>query len=505
MNAEVEQDFSFSPKQTEVLVEVNNSRHTGVEEIFLIGPIGTSKTFAMAGAHINVGYQFEDSIIPVARKDMAESSITTWPVYLEVLDLMGLEFGVDYTIREATNDLRIKFANSSIIQFIGLNKSRDRQWSKAKVTSTMAGVDEVDDVDEDGYDTLYSRTGRRNRNGAPRVMLSACNPNETWVKQKIYLPWLKRNNDRREGISDEEWNDIVPLDPKKQVIEFKMEDSRLYASGYYDRFADRPLPWRQRFLLNNWNYVDDENSLFKSRSLDMLTINRLVPGEKYIAVDPNAGGKDRASIALWEEDTMVHCEVYTTADLTKRALPEELNPLNPGAIIGRLTVDMMKRERVPMENVGADVVGIGQGWLTYMLSNGYNRVLQFRSGDAPYQTPAQKEAKFKPPYFDLRSQMFALWALDIENAKVFFYSGMPHLSILKKELQYHDANTSDKVMRVTPKDDIKKLLGGSPDIADSGMMGYWVRMVRRASADTASARASVGRSVDELYHNNSGY
>lgn len=498
------EDFRITSKQTQVLVTAVNSRHSGIEEIFLIGAIGTSKTFAMAYLHINCAYQFEDCIIPVGRKDMSESQITTWPVYLEVLDLMGLNFGIDYTIREATNDLRIKFHNGSIIQFIGMNKSRDRQWSKLKVTSTMAGVDEVDDVDEDGYDTLYSRTGRRNRNGAPRIMISCCNPNDSWTKRKVYLPWLKRIGRRPDNMADDEWDAIEPLDPRKEVIEFDMQDSFLYESGYYDRFQLRPLAWRQRFLMNNWSYIDDENSLFKGRAMDTLTIQTLAKGDRFIGVDPNAGGKDRAAIVLWEGDTLVDAEVYTTEQLDKLALPDERDPMNYGSVLGRLTVKMMEREGVGYRNVAGDVVGIGQGWLTYMLTNGY-KVQQFRSGDAPIPTPAEKAKGIKPPYFDLRSQMFALWALDIDNARVYFYSDMPHLSALKKELQLHEGASSNKVMRVTPKEELKKLLGASPDIADGAMMGYWVRMIRRGKSATSTATASVGKSVDELYNNENGY
>lgn len=499
-----QEPLGYTSKQIEVMRLAANARYNGIEEIFLIGAIGTSKTFAMAGLHVNTALQFPDSIIPVGRKDMSEAQITTWPVYLEVLDLMGLNFSIDYTIREATNDLRVKFANDSIIQFIGMNKSRDRQWSKLKVTSTMAGVDEVDDVDEDGYDTLYSRTGRRNRNGAPRIMVSCCNPNDAWTKRKIYLPWLKRIGRRPDNMADDEWDAIVPLPATKEVIEFDMEDSFLFKDGYYDRFAERPLAWRQRYLMNNWSYIDDENSLFKGRAMDTLTIHTLKKGDRYIAIDPNAGGKDRACITLWEDDTLVDCEVYTTEELDKLALPEERSPMNYGSVLGRMTVAMMERESVGAQNVGGDVVGIGQGWLTYMLSNGY-KVLQFRSGDAPIQSPSEKAKNIKPPYYDLRSQMFALWALDIDNARVYFYADMPHLSALKKELQLHEGNASDKVLRVTPKDSLKKLLGASPDIADSAMMGYWVRMIRRAKGSAGTERASVGKSVDELYNNGNGY
>lgn len=496
---DTDQELEIKPKQIEVQKAVRDSSLTGVDEIFLIGAIGTSKTFAMAYAHINVAYQFPDCIIPVARKDMSEAQIGTFPIYMEVLSKMGLYDGVDYTTRQANNDLRIKFGNGSIIQFIGLNKSRDRDWSKVKVIATMAGVDEVDDVDEGGYDTLYSRTGRRNESGAPRVMISCCNPNDAWTKRKVYLPWLKSIGRRPSNMDDEEWNLIEPLPSSKIVIEFDMEDSWLFDTGYYDRFMDRPRNWQERFLFNNWNYIDDENSLFKSRAMDILTINRLQPGQKYIGVDPNAGGHDRAGICLWEGDTIVDCEVYTTEDLQRLAEPDELDPLNPGAILGRLTVAMMKREGVGYRYVGGDVVGIGQGWLTYMLSHGY-KVHRFQAGAVPFQTAAEKARNIKPPYGMLRDQVFSKWSMDIDNRRVFFYRDMPHLSSLKKELQLHESDTTSKVLRVTPKDDLKKMLGKSPDIADSAVIGYWVRMINGANQEAATEKITAGQSYEDYYN-----
>jgi hypothetical protein len=490
-----QQELVISHKQTEVMVAVNNSRFTGVEEIFLIGPIASSKTFVMAYAHINVAYQYPRSIIPVGRKDAAEHQIGTFSVYLEVLEKMGMVEGEDYSLRQATNDLQVRFANRSIIKFIGMNKSRDREWSKLKITSTMAGVDEVDDVDEDGYDMLFSRTGRRNDNGAPRVMISCCNPNDKWTKQKIYIPWKKKIGQLPKDLDDP---DIDPLPDSKMVIEFTMEDSPRYAEGHYERFAGRPRQWRERYLRNNWFFMDDADSLFKARAMDTLTIGMLKKADKYIAVDPNAGGPDRASICVWEGDTIVDLIVYTTAELNKLAKGHERDPMNYGAILGRLTRDVMERERVGYRNVGGDVVGIGQGWLTDMLAHGM-KVLQFRSGDAPIQTTYQKEKNIKPPYFDLRSQMFGMWSLDVDNGRTYFYRDAPHMATLKKELQLHEADVTSKVLRVTPKDDIKALLGHSPDVADSAVMGYWVRMIRTTTGAQANATAAVGKSFDDMY------
>lgn len=503
--------------QANALDIVRNSSLNGIEELFLIGPIGSTKTYVAAYCDINICWQFPNSIIPVGRKDAAEHAIGTFGVYLEVLDDMGMVEGTHFTTRQSLNDMQVRFGNRSIIKFIGMNPSRDRQGSKLKITATKATIDEADDVDENQAVMLQSRTGRKNKNGAPRVTVYCCNPNEQWIKWKIYLPWLKRINRRPDNIDAQEWDAVEPLDSKIEVLEFQMEDSPLYPTGYYDRFAQRPLNWQKRYLRNDWFYQDDEDALFKMRALDTMTVRVLSPGEKFIAIDPNAGGKDRAALALIEGDTVVDIEAYTTEDLRRYAnghhkdtkkrdeLRQALDPFNPGLILGHITIDMMQREGVGARNVIGDVVGVGQGWLTFMLSNGYRGVGQFKAGAAPYQTVEEESKKIKPPYDILRSQMYYMMAMDVDGGRLRFYSDCPHIATLKKELQYHNADKTAKVIAVTKKEQIKKDYGASPDIADAVMMAYYLRLIRTTRAREAEGVARVGKSVDELYNSGNGY
>jgi hypothetical protein len=131
------------------------------------------------------------------------------------------------------------------------------------------------------------------------------------------------------------------------------------------------------------------------------------------------------------------------------------------------------------------------------------KVLQFRSGDAPIPAPVEKAKGIRPPYFDLRSQMFYQWSQDVTNARVFFYSDMPQLGSLKKELQWHEGKDTEKVIRVIPKDDLKLMLGHSPNIADAAMVGCWVRVIRKARFGGSGAGdrvGSVGNSYDAIYN-----
>src|SRR3954454_19371697 len=91
---------------------------------------------------------------------------------------------------ENRQELTWTFVNGSIIMFLELDHTKDRQFNKIKsINATCAMIDEADGVIEDAHIALFSRVGRRNKNGAPAFILDTCNPNEAWIKERAYNPW----------------------------------------------------------------------------------------------------------------------------------------------------------------------------------------------------------------------------------------------------------------------------------------------------------------------------
>lgn len=447
----------------------------------------------MAYAHINIAYQFAGSIIPVGRHSIAEARITVWISYLDMLEMMGLQQDIDYTLRQGSMELSINFANKSQIIFVPMDKSKDREWRRIRgINATACGVDEVDSVDEEGYDTLYSRAGRRNINGAPAVTISTCNPNDAWVKRKIYDPW--RNMQRPPEARDP---NIGELEPTKIVIEFEMQDSFLYHSGYYKRFMTRAKAWVERFLFNNWDYLDDDKSLFKMRALDSIMVNRIERGTRFLGVDPAAEGTDRRVISLWQGDTLVDIWVYTKEDLERLAEPHEAHNPPYGDILARETIRIAEEESVGSDHIGGDVVGNGRAWYEAMLRYGWE-VREFKAGAKPMELFDDDGEPVGQDYDMLRSQMMHLLAMAAERAKVHIYTGCNHVSTAKKELLLHRADQSAKILKVETKQLLKHRLGESPDIADSIMVGYWVKMLAN-SAVVDDTPVALGRSAEEQY------
>lgn len=435
-------------KQTELLAAIKSRKY---KQIYLIGALGTSKTYAFAAAFILLASQYPKSYIPIARKTLAEVRVGTIFSFLEVLDNFNYVLGIDYELRGGLGggNMRFEFSNGSIIQFVQLDHTIDPQWQKIKsINATACGVDEVDGVVEGGYIMLSARTGRRNQNGAPDITIATCNPNEGWVKENVYTPWKKG---------------YLPADVL--VIEFNMADSFLYGSGFYDRFKTNPKQWQQRYLYNNWEYLDDDTSLFKSRILDqIMRVKYKSSDDQFLGIDVADEGKDRTVFSHIVGNTLVNVKVYTKDDIERLATgSEQKNRVPYGHVVGREAIKYCQEHRIGYEDVAFDAVGIGVSLRDYFTSQDFYP-MQFKAG-----------AHVDSDYDMLRSEVAGHLANDMERDEFLFYEGCPFLGDLKKELLYHLYEVKAKIMCVESKIKLKQRLGRSPDLADSLFIAYWAK------------------------------
>lgn len=462
--------FRISRKQRELLDDVKSRKY---DLILLIGPIGSNKTFAMAYADICIAYQYPKSFIPVARTTLTEARTGTVLSYLEVLDSMGLIQGIDYKFVNGI-EVRITFThNRSVIYFSALDHTKDRDWRKVKsINATKSSIDEIDSVKMMGYVNLSSRNGRRNQNGQPAVTTATCNPNDGWVKEHIYNKW---KNPAKYG----------KLPDRIKVIEFNMEDSFLYKTGYYDRFMTNPEQWKQRYLYNNWDYQDDENSLFKMRILDNIhrdDFDSTATG--YQGTDVAREGKDRSVIAVIKGNTLVDIQIRTKEDLDALAEPHEKEAPPYTDILARESIKIAGVYSIGYQHASGDAVGNGAGFIDACRMRGF-KLNEFKAGARPIEATTirdpdiltrpdiQQRQIASQAYNNLRSQMYHQLAMDMQKGEFFFWNGCPHLAELKQELLYHGADQSAKVLEVESKDSIRERLGKSPDLADAVVMAFY--------------------------------
>lgn len=430
--------LQLKPKQQTVVDAVNNPK---IRTIVLIGSVGTGKTDIAAHLSIAIAYQFPRTYWPVFRANLSTAKRSVIPSYINMLDMMNLVEGEDYRLNQQSSEIIFQH-NKSVIPFIEADITKDRQGRKIKgINATGNHIDEADELAQTMFITATSRRGRRNEHHQPSLSIVTMNPNDTYLKELFYDPW-------KAGTLPE---DTV-------VIEFTLEDS-WQTKADIDAMMRNPRPWRERYLMNNWNYHDDADSLFKYRFFDAAVISDLdLNARRYVGYDVARSGSDRSVAALWYGNTLVDIQVFKEAEEQKTTDEQAL------ALIKYIT-----QNSVLADYTSVDGVGVGVGVIDFMKSRGM-KVYEFISG-AVAQSPT---------YDNLRSEVIYRFAQGLERGELKIYAGCPFRNELISEAMAHNHKIDGKKLAVESKDKVKERTGSlSPDIFDAVVMGLAQQTVKK--------------------------
>lgn len=411
-----------------------------ISTIVLIGVVGSGKTDIAAHASISIAYQFQKTYWPVIRANISTAKRTVIPSYMNMLDMMQLVEGKDYKYN--ASDFILTFPhNKSVIPFIEADYTKDRQARKLKgVNATGAHIDEPDELHQVMFTTAISRRGRRNEFGQPSLSILTMNPNDTYLKGMYFDPW-------KAGT--------LPSDTR--VIEFTLEDS-WQAQADIDAMMRNPRPWRERYLLNNWDYHDDQDNLFKYRHFDAALTSTLDDNAtRYIGYDVAWKVGDRSVIALWYGNTLVDIIIVKDHDTEMTTHDQALE-----------LIKFMTRNAVTKDHTNVDAVGGGAGVVGTMASRGL-KPAEFVSG-----ATASSDR-----YDCLRSEVIYYFAQGLERGEIKIYEGCPFRNELISEAMAHNHEQDGKKLSVESKKKVKERTGSlSPDIFDAVVMGLRQQVVK---------------------------
>lgn len=427
--------LGLKPKQQQVVDAVKSGLY---HTIVLIGSIGTGKTDVAAHIAISIAYRCTKTYWPVIRQNISTSKRSVIPSYLEMLDKMNFVENVHYKYNKS--DFVISFLhNKSKIPFIEADVTKDRQGRKIKgINASGNHIDEADEIDSVMFYNSTSRRGRRNENGQPSLSIITMNPNDTHLREKYYKPW-------KEGRET----------PGILVVEFTIEDS-WQAPEDIAAMMSNPKPWIERYINNNWDYADDDKSLFKYRYFDLaLTKDLNTQDPRFAGYDVAREGTDRSVMALWYGQTLGDIQVFKEKDEQIKTDDQALE-----------VIKYQTQNAIVAENLAVDGVGVGVGVLDHAHSKGIN-YLSFKSG-----AKATKEE-----YKDLRSQVIWYFADGLEKGTIKIYEGCPYRNELISEAMAHLHEITGKTLGVESKEHIKKRTGSlSPDIFDAVIMGLYPQL-----------------------------
>jgi phage terminase large subunit len=365
----------------------------------------------------------------IGRAVLQQLKLTTLNTLFEVLQMMGLKSGEHYTFNGQSNVLTFNNGSEIILKDLAFQPSDPNYDSLGSLEVSAVFIDEATQITSLCYSIVKSRIRFKlnQYNLIPKVLLT-CNPSNNWIKKDFYLPFIEdRLNENHAFVP------ALPL------------DNPHLPESYIQMLKELPPQQRKRLLEGDWNYMDDSDSLFDFDSISG-SIFKQTPNpqdKKYISVDVARFGSDRSVAIVWVG--LVVTEVFVYNKLSTVELSSEIK-------------ELIQKYGIHPSNVIVDSDGVGGGVSDILKGTNFVN---------------NSKALHEQNFSNLKSQCYVKLSDMFREGKISLNILEPSvIDDLTQELlavKLKDVDKDNKVA-VQSKDDMKKILGKSPDLSDALMM-----------------------------------
>ena len=308
---------------------------------------------------------------------------------------------------------------------------------------TRGWIEEAGEFEEAAKNNLAASIGRwkNDEYQLTAKLLQTCNPSKNYLYRDYYLP--NKSN-------------ALPL--WRKFVQALPQDNKRLADGYLENLERNLTPnERARLLDGNWEIDTDASALIDyNKIIDTFSNTHVPEGRKCITGDMARLGGDKIVIVEWN-GFRGHVRFYQkqTIDVTVQLIEAARTRLSCGK-----------------SDVLIDEDGLGGGAVDF---GGYKGFVN-NARPLPSPTNPQKDQKgnIKPENFDhQKSQCYYKLAERINaNGLLITYDDDRVREWIIQELEQVKQKRLDSDMKkgVLPKDQVKELIGRSPDFADALMM-----------------------------------
>jgi len=219
--------------------------------------------------------------------------------------------------------------------------------------------------------------------------------------------------------------------------------------------------------------------------------------EHRLVIDVADDGSDNTKFSFWEG-----LEEYRR---------ETFHGLNTESIVAQ-TREYQTEERIPMSNTLVDAIGVGAAVASNSLLSG---IIGFKSSYAPIRTDQNpvllpnihytKDAPLISEYKNLRSQCVFTLADLVNNHKIASrVTGRDKEAIIEELPVYQDVSKGDGKRFATPKEDVKELIGRSPDDSDTWIMRMYFVIRDKMLPDQSQEAAALAERLNAQFARNEG-
>lgn len=414
-----------------------------IKEVYLGGGAGGGKSWWLCESRLEKAIRFPGYKSFIGREELKRLMQSTYVTWTKVCKYHGIPEGMwklngQYNYIEFTNGSRIDLLD---LKYLPTDPLFERFGS---LEYTDGAIEEAGEVHYGAVDVLRSRVGRHMNEefGIHPTLAITCNPKKNWLYTRVYKPF-------KEGV----------LDPSIKFIQSLYSDNPHTAKSYGEQLSQiTDEANRKRLKDGNWEYDNDPTSLIRYDSIvDMFTNTIEQSDKKYLICDVARFGQDKTVITVWKGLDIYKVYIYTKqgTDVTADKIKE-----------------IEKEEKIPRSHVMIDEDGIGGGVLDQ---------LPGAKGFIANTTPLKDPNTDKPGNFqNLKAQCSYKLADYINNHKIAITAQISQETkdaIIEEveQIKSKDADNDGK-RKIITKEEVKEIIGRSPDHSDSIMMRMWFEL-----------------------------
>ena len=387
----------------------------------------------------------------IGRAVLTQLRLTTLRTLLETFKTMNLEPDKHYTYNQQTNIVSFYNGSEIILKDMASTPSDPMFDSLGSLEITGAFLDEMTQISQMAYHIIKTRIRfKLDQYNITGKLFMSCNPHQGYLKREFYVPFIEER-----------------LEPIKKFVMATAMDNPNLPKQYIDTLNALPTLQRERLLLGNWNYTNDINAIFDFDTISQ-SIFKFKPNDndkKYATLDISRFGEDRSVLMIWVGLCLIDCKIYRK--LPSNELIEEVK-------------SVINSYKIHPNNVIADADGVG-GPVSDML----------RATNFVNNSRALHDQNFS----NLKSQSYVKLSELIKEGKISInLLDTMMVDELTQELlaiKLKDIDKDNKIA-VQSKDDMKKILGKSPDLSDAMMMRM-LPEIKNLKSTGRYALSTIGR------------
>jgi len=437
-------NFKPLPKQWEALQFLNDDSTT---EVLYGGSAGSGKSELGCAWILMNCISMPGSRWLIGREKLSVLKSTTMKSFLDVASKFGLIRGTHF--RWSNNSNELKFFNGSeiILRELFSYPSDPDFDSLGSLEITGAFIDEVSQIDQKAKDVVKSRIRYKlDLFGIVGKLLMTTNPSKNFAYHQFYKP-------NRDGT----------IEPFRKFIPALPTDNPFLPKTYIDSLKQLDRVQKNRLFYGLWEYEEDEltlmnfdkiEELFRNRHIQIIDNEGITIGTRYktqeiksfyISVDVARLGKDKSVIMVFHGLKLVDYRVFEKE--TTDVIINEIKRLQ-------------SRYYVPVSNIIIDTDGVGGG-----VADQFKGSVNFLNGSSPINKENYPNLKTQC-YYKLTELVNEQWI----DLSLIYDSEMKECIIEELEMVKRKNVDKDGKLEINSKEDMKRLLGRSPDYADCLMM-----------------------------------